>query len=268
MAARLKYLCRVYLWTVVVFIIAKVVFMLCCREGHPFSIGDIWDVICHGLTLDLSTALYFLILPFLLVMISLWWTHKTLRRISTIYFIIISIAFALAFVADTSLYPFWNYKLDASCLQYLETPSEATASVSTAYILVRLVVLVLLGYLVYRGYPRFKTDPLPNKHRIAGLIIALLCLPLIFIGIRGGLHESTTNVGQVYYSQNQFLNHSAVNPVFSFLASFEKTASYVPDYQFMSEAERAKTMEGLYFTDSTEPDTLLKTQRPNIIVIL
>jgi phosphoglycerol transferase MdoB-like AlkP superfamily enzyme len=109
---------------------------------------------------------------------------------------------------------------------------------------------------------------LPNKHRIAGLIISLLCLPLIFIGIRGGLHESTTNVGQVYYSQNQFLNHSAVNPVFSFLASFEKTASYVPDYQFMSEAERAKTMEGLYFTDSTAPDTLLNTQRPNIIVIL
>ena len=268
MAARLKYLCKVYLWTVVVFIIAKVVFMLCCHEGHTFGIGDIWAVICHGLTLDLSTALYFLILPFLLVMISLWWAHKALSKINTIYFIIISIAFALAFVADTSLYPFWNYKLDASCLQYLETPSEATASVSTGYLLVRLVILVLLGYLIFLGYPIFKANPLPNKHRITSLIIFLLCLPLIFIGIRGGLHESTTNVGQVYYSQNQFLNHSAVNPVFSFLASFEKTASYVPDYQFMSEAERAKTMDGLYFTDSTAPDTLLKTQRPNIIVIL
>ena len=240
MAARFRYLCRVYLWTVMVFIIAKVVFMLCCREGHTFTIGDIWDVICHGLTLDLSTALYFLILPFLLVMISLWWPHKALSKISTIYFIIIAIAFALAFVADTSLYPFWNYKLDASCLQYLETPSEATASVSTAYLLIRLVILVLLGYLVHLGYPIFKANPLPTNHRIAGLIISLLCLPLILIGIRGGLHESTTNVGQVYYSQNQFLNHSAVNPVFSFLASFEKTASYVPDYQFMSEAERAK----------------------------
>ena len=268
MAARLKYLCKVYLWTVVVFIIAKVVFMLCCHEGHTFGIGDIWDVIYHGLTLDLSTSFYFLILPFLLVMISLWWAHKALSKINTIYFIIISIAFALAFVADTSLYPFWNYKLDASCLQYLETPSEATASVSTGYLLVRLVILVLLGYLIFLGYPIFKANPLPNKHRITSLIISLLCLPLIFIGIRGGLHESTTNVGQVYYSQNQFLNHSAVNPVFSFLASFEKTASYVPDYQFMSEAERAKTMDGLYFTDSTAPDTLLKTQRPNIIVIL
>ena len=179
MAARLKYLCRVYLWTVVVFIIAKVVFMLCCREGHSFGMGDIWDVICHGLTLDLSTALYFLILPFLLVMISFWWTHKALSKISTIYFIIISIAFTLAFVADTSLYPFWNYKLDASCLQYLETPSEATASVSTAYLLVRLVLLVLLGYIVFLGYNIFKKAPrhprgpsrIHHKRR-AGLLLA------------------------------------------------------------------------------------------------
>ena len=47
----------------------------------------------------------------------------------------------------------------------------------------------------------------------------------MIIGIRGGLDESTTNIRQVYFSQNQFLNHSAVNPVFSFLSSFEKTDS-------------------------------------------
>lgn len=268
MRGRVEFLAKTYLWTLVVFIIAKVLFMLCCHEGHTFGIGDMWDVICHGLTLDLSTALYFLIIPFLLVIISLWWTHKALRLISIIYFAIIAFAFTLAFVADTSLYPFWNYKLDASCLQYLETPSEATASVSTGYLLVRLVILILLGYLVYLGYPKLKTASLPIRHRIVGSIVALLCIPLIIIGIRGGLGESTTNVGQVYYSQDQFLNHAAVNPVFSFLASMEKTANYVPDYDFMPESERAQLMEGLYFTDSTDPDTLLKTQRPNIIVIL
>lgn len=268
MKERVGFLAKTFLWTVVVFIIAKVIFMLCCHEGHTFSIGDLWDVICHGLTLDLSTALYFLIIPFLLVIISLWWTHKILRLISIVYFAIIAFAFTLAFVADTSLYPFWNYKLDASCLQYLETPTEAAASVSTAYLLVRLVILGLLGYLVYLGYPRLMTASLPVRHRIIGLIAALLCIPFIIIGIRGGLGESTTNVGQVYYSQDQFLNHSAVNPVFSFLASLEKTANYVPDYNFMPEQERARLMEGLYFTDSTEPDTLLRTQRPNIIVIL
>ena len=268
MAARVKYLIKTYLWTMVVFIVAKMIFMACCHEGHTFGFGDVWDVIRHGLTLDLSTALYFLILPFLLVIISLWWTHRVLSRISTIYFIIIAIAFSLAFVADTSLYPFWNYKLDASCLQYLETPSEATASVSTGYLLVRLVILVILAGLVWLGYPKISFSPIQKGRRILFTILYSLFIPLMVIGIRGGLGESTTNIGQVYYSQNQFLNHSAVNPLFSFLASLEKTASYVPEYNFMEESERARLMEDLYFTDSTEPDTLLKTQRPNIIVIL
>lgn len=268
MAARVNYLIRTYLWTIVVFIVAKMVFMACCRNEHGFGLDDVWDVIRHGLTLDLSTALYFLIVPFLMAIISLWGTHRVLNWISTVYFIIIAIAFALAFVADTSLYPFWNYKLDASCLQYLETPSEATASVSTGYLLIRLVILAIVAGFIWIGYPMMNFGPIQKDRRLPYTILCLLFTPLIVIGIRGGLGESTTNVGQVYYSQNQFLNHSAVNPVFSFLASLEKTANYVPDYIFMTESERAQIMEGFYFTDSTEPDTLLKTQRPNIIVIL
>ena len=263
-----RFLIRTYLWTVILFIAAKVVFMLCCHEGQDMVFADMWDVILHGLTLDLSTALYIFIVPFLLVTVSLWWPHRVLGKISTAYFLVIAIALALAFVADTSLYPFWNYKLDASCLQYLETPTEATASVSAWYLIVRLMILVVIGYLIFLGYTRPPVHFSHTRHRIVKSLVALLSIPPIIIGIRGGLWESTTNAGQVYYSQNQFLNHSAVNPVFSFFSSLEKTASYVPDYSFMPESERAKIMEGLYFTDSTESDTLLKTRQPDIIVIL
>ena len=72
----------------------------------------------------------------------------------------------------------------------------------------------------------------------------------------------------MYYSQRQFLNHAAVNPVFSFLSSLEKSANYVPDYQFMDEKERAAIMRDLYPTESVLPDTLLLTDRPNVVIIL
>jgi phosphoglycerol transferase MdoB-like AlkP superfamily enzyme len=72
----------------------------------------------------------------------------------------------------------------------------------------------------------------------------------------------------VYFSQKQFLNHAAVNPVFSFLSSFEKTASYIPDYHFMDDQERAALMEGIYPTVSIQPDSLLTTQRPDVIIVL
>jgi phosphoglycerol transferase MdoB-like AlkP superfamily enzyme len=213
-------------------------------------------------------------------MVSVWWPSKVLETVMKVYFGVIASAMMLAFTADTSLYPFWGFKLDASCLQYLASPAEAKASVSGGYMAVRIIVVVVGAWILYRIYEGVKgvrregvrREGVRGQYNVAGkarnTIFYILCVPLMVIGIRGGLDESTTNIGQVYFSQNQFLNHSAVNPVFSFFASLESTASDLPDYQFMEEQEREQVMKGLYFTDSIEPDSLLKTQRPNIIVIL
>lgn len=268
MRQRLIYLCRFFLTTVVLFIIAKIAFMLINHEGHTFTARDMLDVITHGLSLDFSTALYILIIPFLATMVSIWWDGKILTKILHAYYLILAIILKLSFVADTSLYPFWGFKLDSTCLQYFDSPAEMRASVSGLYMTIHMVVIIVGVFLVYNLYkhiPLWRKAPAYKQGATAG---SLLLIPLFIIGIRGGLDESTTNVGQVYFSQNQFLNHSAVNPVFNFFSSFEKTSFYVPDYEFMSEDERHATMDGLYFTHSIAPDTLLRTQRPNIVVIL
>ena len=275
MKERVLFLIRTYLWTVVVFIVAKLAFMFFCHEGHEFAHADIYQVISHGLSLDLSTALYFVSLPFLLVMVSLWISGRWIIYALRVYFMVISFAFALAFVADTSLYPFWGFKLDASCLQYLDTPTEAMASVTTGYIIWRFIVLLIATIIILIGYlntvRRLRTvceKSVGKKSAVYGTIVGILMIPLIVIGIRGGLDESTTNIGQVYFSQNQFLNHSAVNPVFSFLASFEKSASNNTVYNYMDDQECEQIISNLYNTESIDCDTLLNTQTPNIILIL
>ena len=268
MRQRLLYLVKFYLVTVLLFVVAKIAFMLINHEGHDFTATDVWQVVRHGLSLDLSTSLYLLIIPFLVAMVAVWadgkWTKITLR----VYSIFIATMMMLAFVADTSLYPFWGFKLDASCLQYLESPTEAGASVSGLYLTVRFIVLLIGIWLVYRLY---KCIPLWNnrpRYRRISTLGGVLLIPLIVIGIRGGLDESTTNIGQVYYSQDQFLNHAAVNPVFSFLASYEKTASDNTNYDYYQAEECNKLLAGLYPTESIMGDTLLNTQRPNVVVIL
>lgn len=268
MRQRIIYLIKFYLLTTLLFIVAKILFMLINHEGHTYTIADMFSVITHGLSLDLSTSIYFIIIPFLIILFSVWTDSKWITRILHIYAAIVAIMMSLAFVADTSLYPFWGFKLDATCLQYLETPAEVKASVSGFYILIRLLALIIVSIAIYRLYRLIPQWTKSVNHRGIFTFANLLLLPLMFLGIRGGLDESTTNVGQVYFSQDQFLNHSAVNPVFSFLSSLEKTVSYVPDYQFMSEEERQNIMDGLYFTDSTDIDSLLTTNRPNIVIIL
>ena len=273
--SRVSFLLKSYVLTVLVFLAAKIAFMFFCREGHDFGMGDVWDVITHGLSLDLSTALYVVSVPLLLTIVNVWWqSEKVFRWIMLFFYGIIALAFSLAFVSDTSLYPFWGFKLDASCLQYLETPTEAMASVTTGYLINRFVAIIIVTVLIFLGYRavvrsrRTEQQQSSILKRIVETVCYIMAIPLIVIGIRGGLSESTTNIGQVYFSQNQFLNHAAVNPVFSFLASFEKTATNNTIYHFMDETECRQIIDSLYNTESTDIDTLLTTQKPNIIIIL
>ncbi len=276
---------KVYVITIVVFVIAKVVFMVANYEGHAFGVGDVWDVVRHGIGLDLSTGLYVVAVPFLVTMVSVWWPSRVLETVMKAYYGVIAIAMMLAFTADTSLYPFWGFKLDASCLQYLETPAEAKASVSGGYMAVRIMVIVAGAWVLYRIYKgvqgvqgvqgvagQYSVAGNKGRYNVAGktrsTVFYFLCIPLMVIGIRGGLDESTTNIGQVYFSQDQFLNHSAVNPVFSFFASLESTSSDNVVYDFYDAGELKQLTEGLYDNGSVAGDTLLKTQRPNVVVIL
>ena len=280
MKQRIWYILKTYLLTVAIFAIAKVVFMLSYHHAHSFAFTDICQVIWHGLSLDLSTALYFLIVPWLLTVASLWLPIKA--YIFKGYYILMALAFSLAFVADTSLYAFWGFKLDASCLDYLSTPTEAMASVTTLYLLVRILLILLTFFLIFMAYSRLCGTPATRtaltgredgSHGSRGRLsleacIYALMIPFIIIGIRGGIGESTTNIGQVYYSQQQFLNHAAVNPVFSFLASFEKTASYIPDYHFDDDEKCQQLIHELFPTESINSDTLLNTTRPDIVIVL
>ncbi len=274
MKERLLYLLKTYAVTVLLFIAAKVVFMRCNGAGHGVTPGDYSDVVRHGLSLDLSTALYFLIVPFLACMASVW--LRVPRWVLKVYYAVVALAFALAFVADTSLYQFWGFKLDASCLQYLSQPEGITQSVSTGYLLLRLLLTILLTGGIYLLYNlRFcsawcqRPDSQPSvKRKAVRTLLFILLIPLLVVGIRGGLSESTTNIGQVYYSQNQFLNHAAVNPVFNFLYSASHQLGDLSQYHFMDDDECQRLTADVYTTSSTGSDTLLTTPRPDIVIIL
>ena len=182
MKHRVLFLLHTYGLTVLLFLLAKVVFMLCNASGHDVSASDYFDVLRHGLSLDLSTALYFLIVPLLVSMVSLWTTKtktgtKIIAWVLRVYFAIISFAFALAFVADTSLYPFWGFKLDASCLMYLSQPEGITQSVSVGYLLLRFILVVGLTVGFYWLYRPCRLSPNPS---LKGRGANTLCFSVLF----------------------------------------------------------------------------------------
>ena len=266
MKQRLSYLFRFYLLTVFVFIVAKVAFMYCNQGVGQFSFGDVPAVVVHGLSLDLSTALYVLSVPLLLTMVGVWVAIP--QWVLRCYHLLVAVALALAFVADTSLYGFWHFKLDASWLQYLETPAEAVASVTAGYLVVRVFVLLVVAALLWLAYDKLAGCPRFGRGQWKEVLVYVCLVPVVVVGIRGGVGESTTNIGQVYYSQNQFLNHSAVNPVFSFLYSLSHQLDDLSQYQFFDGEECRQLVDNVFTTESILKDTLLTTTRPNILVVM
>ncbi len=271
MKQRILYLIRIYVAMVAVFVVAKPLFMFYNVSGHHFSAGDICSVIVHGLTLDMSTAIYFALLPYLDIMISLWWNGwGIIRKILKWYYGLTAAFFSLVIVVDACLYTFWGFKLDSSVFQYIDFTGDAFVSVSVWYLLVRIFFIVIIGYGIYKLLV-WNTPTTLNmmnmKYRTLTTMVGLIIIGPIVVGIRGGTSVATTNVGQVYYSSEQFLNHSAVNPVFSFLASLEKASDENVEFKFFDDKQCKTLTDGLYNTESIDDDSLLNTTRPNVILI-
>ncbi len=269
MKKRIIYLITIFLIFTGIFAIQKPLFMW-YNQTESFSAVDIFDVILHGLSLDASTAGYLTAIPLLIVLVSIWFKKFALRKWLTPYFILVSLLLSAIFVTDMALYTFWEFKLDATIFNYLDSPSEALASVSTGYLLAHSIGILIISFLIIWPLLRLTPAMLKNvHHRIWASLSILLLGGVMFIIMRGGITESTANIGQVYFSNKQFLNHSAVNPCFSLLSSVSKTERFEDMFNFFTEEERANIFNGLYPTANDSTITyLLNTSRPNILIIL
>ena len=264
---KLLYLAKYYAALLLCFVPLRLLFMA-VNSVEKYTVADYAEVAINGLPLDIAVAGYMTALPLLLAIAGLF-VYIPLRKLLIVYNIFVALAISSAFIADMSLYPFWEFKLDASFLIYIDSPSNAFASVSTGYIVIRLVMTLALAAAVFFILHKATSIGLrPGKQRALTLLTLILTGGVLFLGIRGGVGESTNNIGKVYYSDKQFLNHSAVNPLFSFLYSMGKLEDYKDTYNFYSPEELSARFEGLYPIDAAITDTLLSTTRPNIITII
>ena len=271
MKKRIAYISLYFFTVLLIFILQKPLFMLyngSIEKGFGFA--DYMQVMIHGASLDAATAGYLTAFPFLLVLISIWFRKFPLKKILYGYYIFAAALISIIFVVDMALYTFWGFKLDASVFLYIDSPKEALASVSVGFILLRVLAILLL--IALNSWVLLKITPsvlTATRKRIAGTAGMLLLGGVLFIIIRGGVTESTSNIGQVYFSNEPFLNHSAVNPDFSLLSSMGKSQDFASEFNFFDEEKRAALFDGLYpTTDGDSIIQVLNTKRPNILIIL
>lgn len=255
---RLYIFLRYFFTLIFVSVLGRMMFVIINGKGQDIGAGDVFDVFCHGLGLDSCIAGYLSVLPLMFFAFM-----KSKDMFIKTYNAVVALIMSTAIVADAFLYGFWGFKLDVTVLNYIDSPNQAFASVSAGYIVLRSVIIAVIAAVTYIVLPHKSVKEKVNPWML------LLCAPM-FVVIRGGVSESTANVGKAYFSDRQFLNHAAVPPVFSFMASINKTEHFSEQFNFFNESERQRLYASLYAGNKTghHRKEALNTTRPNVLIVI
>lgn len=274
LAGNLLFLGALFAMSLLVMAIEKPLFLLWYHaQAAEASAAELALVVWNGLKLDQTVAGYITALPLLVVLAALWIPGRWSRSVLKGYLLVIAAVAATAFAANLALYEYWAFPLDSSVLQYLASPKEALASVTAGQFLLQLLVAAAVFGGMAWCYPRVLRlyDPARRStHRAGSTLVLLLAAGVLFLPIRGGVSVATANVSKVYFSGRMFLNHAAVNPLFSFLSTLSDGDDALYEYEFFPEPERAAIFEPLRgdLPAGIGTDTLLRTRRPNVVLFL
>ena len=274
LAGNLLCLGALFAMSLLVMAIEKPLFLLWYHaQAAEASAAELALVVWNGLKLDQTVAGYITALPLLVVLAALWIPGRWSRSVLKGYLLVIAAVSATAFAANLALYEYWAFPLDSSVLQYLASPKEALASVTAGQLLLQLLVAAaVFGGMAwcYLRVLRLYDPARRSTHRAGSTLVLLLAAGVLFLPIRGGVSVATANVSKVYFSGRMFLNHAAVNPLFSFLSTLSDGDDALYEYEFFPEPERAAIFEPLRgdLPAGIGTDTLLRTRRPNVVLFL
>ncbi len=275
MKQALKKFILVFILFIAFFIFQKLLFIIFYHNlSEKATLHGVSAVIYNGLSMDCSIAGYLSVLPGMAIIAEQWITKRWLLTAQKIYFAIISSVLAIITIFDLALYGYWGFRLDMTPLFYLTTsPAAAMASVEWWQLVVGLPAIAITGYGLYKLFSTTVLRISPDrKKRMASTILMTLLTAALFIPIRGGITVSTMNLSRAYFSEDQFLNHAAVNPAFSLMYSATHQTDFSSQYRFMSDSDASKAINSLNKPILTEiqADTTitLSCQQPDIYLII
>lgn len=234
--------------------------------GLQNFIGSMW----HGARMDMSMAAYFTLPIMLLLLLAFFFKSFQKKSVYFSYTAIILLPVLILLFADMGLFKAWGNRVDDGFLKYLQNPREAWASVShlpvVAVILFFVVIYAALLFVLKRWmnfiFPSFDMAPM------WGAVVMLLMMGAFILPIRGGWQLAPLNQSSVYFSQNNFSNLAAINPIWNFLRSLtHHTDSKNNPYVVMPKNEAITIVDSL-LRQLPLNDTGVASAKPNVILII
>ena len=254
------------------FFFARLFFILThYREAFHFRTGTLASTFSHGIRLDISATAYILVIPLLASIAGVWIKGSWLRHFLRFYSWVIIFISSAIIVGDSILYTYWGFRMDYTALIYLKTPQEAAASVTTLTIIEYCAtvagITILFALLYKKLIDSFFPDQKIKRFRIPATLVFMFLTGALIIPVRGGFGVAPINAGSVYFSEDMFVNHTAINVAWNVGSSVFNRKSQDNPYSFSDLPSSHAIVDSLTVKKGT-PEKVLNNTSPNILFII
>ena len=236
------------------------------------QVSDLLGCFWNGWRMDASTTAFLCAIPFVLFLSRPLLKDGSIRSFLTVYTcLLLPIQIAIC-LADRGLFAHWGFRIDATPLQFLDTPREMLASLTRAELLTAFVFgpiyCVLWCYIAFRFIRKIQFS---ERQTAPILVTQFVLLPFLVLLMRGGWQHLPMNASLVYFSDSIYANQSAINPVWNFFYAVTKRDAYrkVNPYNYFTDTEASQKCSALMPVAKDSADvSILKIKRPNVIIII
>ncbi|MDN5292065.1 MAG: hypothetical protein PWQ06_2304, partial [Anaerophaga sp.] len=264
---------RVYLFWLVFFAFFRALFI---AVNFSFSndtpVGTIIASFGPGLRMDLSFSGYLMLLMIVIQLIALPIIKRFCANcIRWQHYILIPL-FAALLLGDIDLFRYWGGHLNREAISFLKTPDVIFDSLhwleAVLFFIIWAVISVLLIFLFNRYvFPTPFNESFNRRKTMLNWGITIFLGALLIVPIRGSFSVAPINTGAAYFSNHQFANNAALNPLWNLGYSLKRSAFEDNRYHFIKDEEAGEMFDEMMHQSGHFPK-ILNSEKPNIVVIL
>lgn len=234
-------------------------------------IGSYW----HAISLDISMASYFIVIPWLLILLYSLVRFQLFKTLLFIYVLVIMFLSSISYITELGVYNEWEEKPNFEVFMYLKHPDEILNSNPWIYTIILTLLTIVLMTLFYKLTKRvFRNNMLKTpKNYLVTLVYFLLMPGIVLLGARGGTSSAVISQSDVYFSKQKIYNDAAINTPYNLLNTSLKAKEIMSGKNpYISDIDPEKKAKILAPLVKTDPDcnrtAILSTERPNVVLII
>jgi len=270
MKQRLKVFGLYAIYWILFFIAARLIFLIYSFQmSFDINLKEWFLIFFNGLKLDISVTGYIMAIIAILFIFTSFSSFRVVKWFLsgfTFLFLLFSLTIV---VSDMELYQNWGFRMDATPLFYLLKPKDAMASVEvwlTIVLVITMLVLLAFSYSIFKKFILKHTYSIEKSGILTALVFLFITSAMI-IPIRGGIGIAPMNTGKVYFSENNFSNHAAINVVWNVVNSLVYKKNSEKNYDYMNQSDAEKIFSEMVIQKG-EHLNVLKIDKPNIVIII